>query len=1171
MNNRRSLFTISFTLIACIGLVWAGAKVVNTPRSSFLTGNYVAPTTGELLRYEAEKQAAGSYVAEQVDVEPITVFDEQYESGKALAGRETSGEQLSPEEKLAIEYYAMREGFTANTGRRDPLDDNGGVTFAYAGGPLRIPPSGTGGTGSDTVFAPITVTGLGLILDVEAQFDSITHTYDGDLDIWLQSPAGTRIDLTSDNGGTGENFIRTRFDDDAANSIVSGTSPFTGDFRPEQPLSAFDGQLATGDWQIVIFDDAGGDTGVVHLWSLQILAVSGTDDHDFITIGAISPTSGPWGPGTVLPVSARFLNGGTTTESANVYYQFNGGPVESGVTNVLVQYETDTVDFAASITLPGVDGTYPLLVWCEVPGDANLNNDTATVQVQVLSGTNCNAPFVLVGGPHDSLMYNNCGAGDNTPGQSCGASGQDLVFRMDVPAGYWGSIWQSSNTIDSRHSLRWGGNCPGDSLIGCADSPDERQYTWVNNTGTTQPLYFVVGGWSLTTPCGNTVVNWELSACDPITVTYSQNFDGVTAITLPACWTQENTNALAPVWETYTTTPRSAPNCASIGGATAGNNDWLFTPALTLTGGVSYTLDYWRRATSATVAESLEVFYGAAPNSGSMTEVIAPLDSFKTTAYVQKTHDFTPVVSGNYHVGFHNLSRRSTSRTRIDDVLIYETGTCAAPIVTVNDASGVGSATLTAATTGGFGGAPMYQWYTGGACVAGNEIAGEASSTYIAIVSGTYSCRVYYSDSLTCADCDDAVASILPPGSFEACSTAVEIAAPPPNGVSIVTGTTTGAIANCSDSCNSTIARSSGPDHFYYLILDSCRRLTFALDDGTVGSGDMYITVYEGGLDGCCSHPILCNDDISASPAIPWEGVGQRGTGVNSYVGGELTAGTYYIRVARYTTSSGPYRLRIFDNGPCPCSVSCAGGDSIEPAENRWDSGFRYTDPNGGCNNTVPTYGTINCGETLCGVLFNYLAPNAPTTIKTYLTDTDWYTLTLASDAIVSLNVLDVQCGILLALVDASNCAAPIILLADSADACNTLALSDTIPAGSYTGTIRLRSTYGNPMPVHYRVSVDCAGLCQPDSVEDLTVRLVNDDGDPAANDIRLGWFAPPGVQGTYKVYVDGTGGDFPGSWSELATGIAPVAFPGPTFYVDDDAAALPMSRRFYLVVGVCP
>ena len=79
---------------------------------------------------------------------------------------------------------------------------------------------------------PVTVTGVG-ILGTTNIFDQvaldITHTWDSDLDISLIAPDGiTIIDLSSDNGGSGDNYTATIFREDAVTPITSGSAPFTG-------------------------------------------------------------------------------------------------------------------------------------------------------------------------------------------------------------------------------------------------------------------------------------------------------------------------------------------------------------------------------------------------------------------------------------------------------------------------------------------------------------------------------------------------------------------------------------------------------------------------------------------------------------------------------------------------------------------------------------------------------------------------------------------------------------------------------------------------------------------------------------------------------------------------------------------------------------------------------
>ena len=90
--------------------------------------------------------------------------------------------------------------------------------------------------------------------DVVVHF-SATHPWDEDLDIYLISPQGTVVELSTDNGGFGDNYTNTEFDDDAATSIVNGSAPFTGTYRPESPLSAVDGEAAGGTWTLKAIDD----------------------------------------------------------------------------------------------------------------------------------------------------------------------------------------------------------------------------------------------------------------------------------------------------------------------------------------------------------------------------------------------------------------------------------------------------------------------------------------------------------------------------------------------------------------------------------------------------------------------------------------------------------------------------------------------------------------------------------------------------------------------------------------------------------------------------------------------------------------------------------------------------------------------------------------------------
>jgi Ca2+-binding RTX toxin-like protein len=140
-------------------------------------------------------------------------------------------------------------------------------TFTYTG-PTAIPDSN-----APTNFN-LNVSGFqGNIRDVNVKLN-INHTWDEDLDVFLESPNGTRIELFTDVGGDGNNFTNTILSDEGILSIeevgafAAQLPPFTATYRPVGSLAAFDGQDANGTWKLVVTDDEAGDAGTVVNWSL---------------------------------------------------------------------------------------------------------------------------------------------------------------------------------------------------------------------------------------------------------------------------------------------------------------------------------------------------------------------------------------------------------------------------------------------------------------------------------------------------------------------------------------------------------------------------------------------------------------------------------------------------------------------------------------------------------------------------------------------------------------------------------------------------------------------------------------------------------------------------------------------------------------------------------------
>ena len=165
-------------------------------------------------------------------------------------------------------------------------------SYSYTGEAMKIPDGDSRG-----ISLPITVTGFpSNLADLNFRIDGtqcssspgasgvgVDHSWVGDLVFRLTSPAGTSVTIISRPGGSGnsgKNFCQTLLDDDAQSAIsISSIAsngpppqgpPYTGTFKPANPLSAFDGENPNGTWLLTVVDAFTGDSGNIRAFSLQL-------------------------------------------------------------------------------------------------------------------------------------------------------------------------------------------------------------------------------------------------------------------------------------------------------------------------------------------------------------------------------------------------------------------------------------------------------------------------------------------------------------------------------------------------------------------------------------------------------------------------------------------------------------------------------------------------------------------------------------------------------------------------------------------------------------------------------------------------------------------------------------------------------------------------------------
>lgn len=203
----------------------------------------------------------------------------------AVAGSNNTQFDIGFATQNAPGIYALTFGPSITDGADNAMDQNNNGTNGEVPGDRYIATANLGPTTGDQTFTstdvPKTlpdVTTTNSVLNVPVHMTigkltarfNISHTYDSDLRISLRSPAGTTIILVNRRGGSGDNFTNTVLDDGAATSITTGVAPFTGSYRPEQALAAFNNQDAFGTWTLIVADLAFLDTGVLNSWSITV-------------------------------------------------------------------------------------------------------------------------------------------------------------------------------------------------------------------------------------------------------------------------------------------------------------------------------------------------------------------------------------------------------------------------------------------------------------------------------------------------------------------------------------------------------------------------------------------------------------------------------------------------------------------------------------------------------------------------------------------------------------------------------------------------------------------------------------------------------------------------------------------------------------------------------------
>lgn len=398
------------------------------------------------------------------------------------------------------------------------------------------------------ICSSIPISGLATSINGTFGLESVTikinHPFDSDLDIFLVAPDGTTIELSTDNGGAGDNYGSgtanntgpyTVFNmSGAAGSVTGGAAPFTNTYIPEGNLGdANNGQNPNGTWQLCVTDDACSDVGFINAWQITF----GNSPAPPSGGGGGCPTNGVIGSIPFTATSQTTCGSGDDFSSSDVCgssymggddYVYTYTPAanecvsislsntgtwvglfvsdacpSSGSANCVASNTNSSgnpsiggVNLTAGTTYYITISTFPApqctpfdisIIYCPPPPA----NDECSGAFPVSVGASGNGCATAVGG----TIQNATGSSQSTA--SCfGTENDDVWFSFSAPASGEVDISLlniSGSTTDMYHSV-WSGTCPALTLVSgsCSDpntstvsglTPGATYYLRVNSYG----------------------------------------------------------------------------------------------------------------------------------------------------------------------------------------------------------------------------------------------------------------------------------------------------------------------------------------------------------------------------------------------------------------------------------------------------------------------------------------------------------------------------------------------------------------------------------------------------------------------------------------------------------------------------------------------------------------
>jgi len=302
--------------------------------------------------------------------------------------------------------------------------------------------------GTNDLVRSFTVPDSFIIDDVNLGFQA-AHTWRGDVNLRLVSPAGTEVQLIAPNTGAGGNIDNYNvLLDDSATTILNqaphdtpdGTiaPPYENLVQPSNPLSAFNGENSQGTWDLLICDAfPAADNGTFNISTLTLLPPPPPPPPPpTLTCDVAQQSTLVWD----LPGNPNGWDAGTLANN----YTAGQTPVDisiTGDTQFLIPRNGINTPVTTSEFTGGGPTQNTLALYADFPSQANSMTITTTLgQLGIgVESVTFNIFDIDRGGWHDRVTVTGSLGGTNVPVTLTGSvsntvTGNQVVGTVAVPA-----------------------------------------------------------------------------------------------------------------------------------------------------------------------------------------------------------------------------------------------------------------------------------------------------------------------------------------------------------------------------------------------------------------------------------------------------------------------------------------------------------------------------------------------------------------------------------------------------------------------------------------------------------------------------------------------------------------------------------------------------------------